>query len=305
MYRALTIAFVFLCTALAWWALELQGKLVYKEKELFELRKARAAALEAEKRVQVENASLKENVERLRKERDAARGEAPEAVHNSPDSDGAIKGFIKPMETPEMKKMLRSQYWAETKKTYAKLLKRWNLSSEEADSVIGILTEREISDFLPSSSEHGYYQQNEKLKAVIGPERMKELEAFDKEQERELVVSRYADHLDITGSSLNPQQRTQLADLIRKENSGAGFGAFDVGDISEVAIAKSRRLREETQGRIIRDAAKFLSPDQVSGLQSAFREENEQTETSLKSILQSLGPMPVATEGNSSAPTAK
>ena len=49
MYRFLTIAFLFIGMALAFWALDLQGKLVLKERDILTLRKERDAALAAEK----------------------------------------------------------------------------------------------------------------------------------------------------------------------------------------------------------------------------------------------------------------
>ncbi len=324
MYRALTITFVVLCTALAWWALELQGKLVFKEKELTELRKARAAALEAGRQGKAENTALLENVERLRKERDAVRGEAPEAAApTDAEASGAssaselIEQSAKLMIAPEVKAIMRAQLLAASRKTYGELFKRWNLSNEETEAVLRALIDRDTSGFSTDISTLPYAVSDntsiapivesfakeravadEKLETVLGAERMKELAAYDDEVEREYVVSRYAEQLDIAGSSLNPQQRTQLVDLIRKENSGVGFSAFDGGDLSEAAIAKSSRSREIIQARVIRDATTFLSPDQVNGLQSAFREEIEQVEDHLKFMRESFRPIPSITQGN-------
>ena len=55
MYRFLTISFLFIGMALAFWALDLQGKLVLKERELLVLRKERDAAIAALKEARSPN----------------------------------------------------------------------------------------------------------------------------------------------------------------------------------------------------------------------------------------------------------
>ncbi|MEK0450850.1 MAG: hypothetical protein RL088_3118 [Verrucomicrobiota bacterium] len=315
MHRILSIFFVVVCTALAWWALELQGKLVLKEKEILTLRKERDAAQAAEKVARAELAPLQENAERLRKERDEALGNpkgaavadaaSPIAPAAEDSASRLIGGILKQMDSPEMKNMIRSQQTAETRKTYGKLLKRWNLSPAESDTVLTILAEREMGDIsdvlslasgkadkdtvesIGKSLEEGKTKADERLKAVLGDERMKELEAFDTDQEREQTVGRYAEHLDIGGSPLHPEQRVQLADLIKKEGSDAPheqeqISALATGSMTDEQLAKLRKATEERQARITQKAAAFLSPDQVSGLQSAFREENNEQDSSFR-----------------------
>ena len=57
MYRFLANAFLFIAMALAFWALDLQEKLVLKEKDLLMLRKERDAAVAAEKAARAENSA--------------------------------------------------------------------------------------------------------------------------------------------------------------------------------------------------------------------------------------------------------
>ena len=83
MHRVLTYAFLCLSMALAWWALELQTKLVVKEKQLHDLRKTHEASQSAEKLAKAETAPLAENIARLTNERDEARAAA---------GDGAVAG---------------------------------------------------------------------------------------------------------------------------------------------------------------------------------------------------------------------
>lgn len=219
MHRVLSIFFVVVCAALAWWLLELQAKLVFKEKELLTLRTERDAALAAEKLARTEIMPLQENAERLRKERDEARAGSngsvvstvglPAVAEAADSAGGSFSGLLKQMDSPEMKNMIRSQQTAETRKAYGKLLKRWNLSSAESETVLNILTDRELGDIseilslangtadqqtvesIGESLEKGKSKADERLKAVLGAERMKELAAFDAEQEREQIVSRY------------------------------------------------------------------------------------------------------------------
>ena len=59
-------------------------------------------------------------------------------------------------------------------------------------------------------------------------------------------------------------------------------------NMTDESIAKLRKVSEERQSRIIQKAGSILTPDQVSGLQSAFREENDEQESSMKMVKQLL-----------------
>ena len=76
MRRILTYTFLCISIALAWWALELQAKLVVKEKQLAELRSGRDSAQAAETQAKAGLAPLHENIARLTAERDEARAAA-------------------------------------------------------------------------------------------------------------------------------------------------------------------------------------------------------------------------------------
>ncbi len=313
MYRVLTICFLVVSMALAWWALELQSKLVFKELEVRTLRKERDAAQAAEKRARADIAPLQEDVARLKKERDDAQTTAS-ASPAAPVEDvnaGLLGGLLKQMDSPEMKNMMRSQELAAVRKEYAALLKRWNLPPADAETVLNFLTDREMGAGLDALSAFGpngapsdlaekiekrQSENKERLKTLLGAERMAELESFEQEKGRADVIARYAEHLDITGSPLNPQQRTQLAELIRAETgtdteraaAEAAEMKLIAGGVTDETIAKMRKDSETQQSRIIQKAGSILTPDQVSGLQSAFREENDEQESSMKMVKQLL-----------------
>ena len=295
MYRILTIAFLFISMSLAWWALELQAKLVVKEKALFDLRKERDTAQSAEKQANSAVAPLRENVARLQKERDAARqvaAQSPTQVSKLEAEDpnaGLLGGLLKQMDSPEMKTMMRSQQLAANRKEYGPLLKRWNLPPADADIVLNFLTDKEDA----FSSTSGDAAANVNFKSILGDARMKELEAFEQAQSRTRAVGRYAEHLDISGFPLNAEQSNQLADIIQTaEGTPTEQGQIETeemrllssGAIDEATLAKIRKRDEDKQSRIIQKAKLFLSPDQVSGLQSAFREENQERDASMKMV---------------------
>ena len=313
MYRVLTICFLVVSMALAWWALELQSKLVFKEVELLAMRKQRDAAQAEEKQARAEVAPLQEDAARLRKERDDAQAtaSASPAAQVEDVNAGLLGGLLKEINSPEMRDVMRGQELAAIRKEYSALLKRWNLPPADAETVLNFLTDREMGpgfDALSILSPNGApsdlaetigkrQAENEtRLKTLLGAERMAELEAFEQENERAEVIARYAEHLDITGSPLNPQQRTQLAELIGAEmgtDTGKAAAEADelnliTGGMTDESIAKLRKVSEERQSRIIQKAGTILTPDQVSGLQSAFREENDEQESSMKMVKQLL-----------------
>lgn len=280
---------------LAWWALELQAKLVVKEKQLFELRKERDAAKTAEKQAKADTAPLQENIARLQKERD----EAQQVAAKSPTEEsngGLLGGLFKQMESPEMKSVIRSQELAANRKEYGPLLKRWNLSPADTDTVLNFLTDKEIGAALsamkgeaPTSNDNA----SAHIKSMLGDERMKELEAFEQALSRTETVSRYAEHLDISGFPLNADQTNQLTDVLQSENGTPAeqsateaeeLKLLSSGVIDDATLAKINKREDDKQTRIIQKAKAFLSPDQVSGLQAAFREENQEREAGMKMV---------------------
>lgn len=81
----------------------------------------------------------------------------------------------------------------------------------------------------------------------------------------------------------------QLAELISKEGGGSAgqheeLSSVATGTATDEQIATLRKTTEERQSRITQKASAFLSPDQLNGLQTAFREENDEQESSLKFV---------------------
>lgn len=323
MHRLLTIVFLCVSMALAWWALELQGKLVFKEKELLTLRKDRDAAQAAARLALTEIAPLKENVARLQKERDESRALAGKLAPSPADTTGqppvedanagVFGGFLKQLDSPEMKTMMRTQQLGATRKEYGALLKRWNLSQTDSETVLNFLADKEIdmssntisvingsatakaTTDLATSLEKRESESKERLKSILGEARMKELEAYDHERERDQIVGRHSEHLDIAGFPLNAQQRTQLAGVIQQETGDATarntadaeeLKILTAGTADDEKIAKLRKRDEEQQARILQKSAGFLTPDQMSALQSSFREQNEEQQAGLKMMQQ-------------------
>jgi hypothetical protein len=320
MHRILTYTFLFISMALAWWALELQTKLVVKEKQLSELRKASDAAKAAETKAAAEIAPLNENIARLTAERDEARAsagkvaaEAPDKATSGDENANLLGGLLKQMDSPEMKQVMRSQQLAGVRKEYSALFKKWALSPSDMDAVLNVLTDKEMGgasealslingaadaksvNDLTEAIKKREADSKERLKGILGDERMKEIEAFDEQREKDQLVGRYSEHLDVVGFPLNPQQRNQLAEIIKTE-SGAETTAskaeelslLTTGGMTDDALAKFRKGEEEKQSRIIKKVTGVLSPDQVSGLQSAFREQNQEQEAGMKMVGQML-----------------
>ena len=324
MHRILTYTFLCISIALAWWALELQAKLVVKEKQLAELHSARGSAQAAATQAKALLAPLHENIARLTVERDEARAAAGKVAVASAESAAPaapaddvnaniLGGFLKQMDSPEMKQMMRSQQLAGVRKEYSALFRKWALSPADMDAALNALTDKEMGGAsealslvggtadakavtdLSEKIKNQETQSKERLKSILGEERMKEMEQFDREKEKEQIVGRYSEHLDIVGFPLNPQQRNQLAEIIQSE-SGTDAAKSEAeelalltgGGMTDEALAKYRKEEEDKQSRIVRKAAGILSPDQMSGLQSAFREQNQEQEAGMKMVGQLL-----------------
>jgi hypothetical protein len=307
MNRIIVITLLGVALALGWWALDSRSRSLQREAELAALRRAHDEAAAAAEKARSELSPLQENVARLKKERDEALGNRSATVptDGGKASSPAIPVMpeVDALNTPGVRQSVASatrlaiadQY----RKDYAQLLKKWNLAPAELDHVVSLLPSLEMGpiDFMMSRPEARNLgpaeldagaaklgqETRQKLEAILGPERIAELDAFKTDVKINTVVGPYAERLDITGSPLTREQKIKLAEALsvptpRIKTDGSAPIPADV-----------LRKRSETRNeKIIQAATGFLSPDQVNGLQAVFREEIEKEEAAGKLIEEML-----------------
>ncbi len=295
MQRALIVVLVLISAALTWWALDLQRRLATAEGALFSLRNEHGAAQKA--------AALAKAAAKV-----TPPAEAAQPVEPDPNLLG---GLLQSMDSPEMRKMMRGQALTEARKEYAGLVKKWGLSPKDAEQFAQFISDRDFADtgdamaFLKDGTldEKKMAEMEKKeadrakesaarLKALLGEQRVVELEKFDAEKEHLTSVARYSDQLTMAGFPLDAKQQEELGNILRTVAAADGEktpsqrkleeAAEFMAGCTEESIAAARKKDEAVQRQVIARATGLLNPDQVSALQSAFKDENAEKEMGLK-----------------------
>ncbi len=316
MQRVLITALVVLSVFLGWWALDLRGRLSSAEGALLSLRAEYDGAKKETALAQTAADPLRANIARLTEERDSTKASAnaqplAETVEPQGQEPNLLGGLLEKMDSPEMRKMLRGRAVAEARKEYAALMKKWALSPGDAEQFIQLVADRDFSGiangmtFLKDGAldekkiaemeakDEAHKQENDaRMKSLLGEKRAAELESFDWDKEQQDTVSRYSDHLTTAGFPLDAHQQQELAKIIRiadAETQGDSSSRRETEDLavltsgmSDEAVAAARLKDEAQQRRVIDRAAGLLNPDQISALQAAYREENDERETATK-----------------------
>jgi len=221
-----------------------------------------------------------------------------------------------------MRQMVRMEALTDAKKGFADLLKQWSVPPAEAEQFLQFVADRDSADASDALSmlatgkldEKSIAEQeqrqakakeesNTRLKSLLGEERYDEFEVANARREELKAVSSYRDHLEAAGAPLTDEQRRALAKIVMTEKPDENDWQqedveFFTQGMTDAQLAKIRQRQEAAQARIAQQASGFLSPDQVSALQAAFRAELEEQDLALK-LARSLF------QGGAGAPVAK
>jgi hypothetical protein len=308
--RFSAVAFAAISLGLGVYVFSLRSELGTLRHELNEARVARIAAEKNEELARAQLAPLQENVARLTTERDGLRGSpganAPAAVATKPDAENPLGAFAQTFATPEMRQMMRKEALKDARKGFADLIKKWNLSTADADQFLEFIADRDSADSADAMSmlaggkldvkaieeqearqEKAKEESNAHLKALLGEQRYTEFEAANTRREELEAVSAYRDHLESAGAPLSDEQRSTLAKIVKAEKPDENDWKSEDVDfftkgMTDEHLGKIRQRQEAAQARIAQQSASFLSPDQVNALQAAFRSEIEELEMALK-----------------------
>ena len=326
MQRVVILFLVIFSAAASWWAYDLRGRLAMTEAELAALRADHALAKKAAELARAETEPLRANVARLTEERDRAKATAKSPAPADDVADAAkpeakeanlFGGLLQSMDSPEMRKMMRGQAVTEAKKEYATLIKKWDLSPKDAEQFVQFVADRDFSDdsdalsFLKGGEvdekkmaemekkeEARTKESSARLKALLGEQRLGELEKFDADKAQQVAVARYSDHLTSAGFAMDVHQQEELANILRMADGEDASktpaqrkleeaAVFTTGFTDE-SIAAARKKDEENQRRVVSRATGLLNPDQISALQTAFKEENDEKEMGMKFAAQMM-----------------
>lgn len=299
------------CIGLALYVVSLKSELSALRRDLASARTERDATRKEEAVARAQLTPLRENVARLTAERDRLQAAPPSngaTPSPSQTADQPPGPFAQTLATPEMRQMIHREALGDARKGFADLLKTWNLSPAEADQFLQFVADRDSADGsdalamlatgkLDAASlaeqearqDRMRKENNARLKELLGDERYAEFEAADARAAQRKAISSYRDHLEAAGAPLTEQQRADLASIVMKEKPDENDWQpedveFFTQGMTDAQLLKVRQRLEAAHARISESATAFLSPDQVSALQDAFKNEVEEQDLALKMV---------------------
>ncbi len=339
MLRVLSTILAIAVVVLGAFAWQLRGETVSLREQIAVLTGERDAARKTEALVQKEIEPLKENNARLMAERDAAKKQvasveaAPAAVSPAvaaPKAEaaggGGMKEMAKMFQTEDGKKMLKSQMGMVTKMQYGDLGRTLKLSPQDSEQVMAMLTDRQAAmagdpwgmladgeldeaklKEMGDKSAATKKEYDEKLKAILGEEKFKELETYEKTLGERVMLTQYDQTFNSAGVPLKAQQKDQLLQLMGDQRAKSPPSVFDQSGVDQgrnfkamedpEAIDKWIKQEEDYHQRVLNEAPKVLNPDQVVAFKQAMQQSFEMQKFGMKmgqQMLKKKGDAPIA-----------
>jgi hypothetical protein len=214
------------------------------------------AALDA---VKQELAAARENIERLKAERDAALAKAktgpaegltsqPPAAAASAEGEkpGGFGAFAKMFESEEGRKMMKSQTIMGTRMMYAELGRKLGLSPQDAEQVMALLGDRAgamaeaqfkrmAGGQLDEATAKQMAEENKaikaeydtKLKGMIGEQKFSEMQEYEKTLGDRMMMTQYDQQFNAAGVPLQGEQREALLAIMADERKKSPPSVFD------------------------------------------------------------------------------
>lgn len=286
-----------------------------RDRRIAALEQSARDALDAAKRSQDELALEKENVARLKKERDEAIAKSKQIAASAPgapatggegkpqfDLRGALGGFAKAFDDPEQRKAMKGMQEQMVSGAYAKLFKDLGLSEADSKLVTELLGERNFVAMdkgrklltgkaddaavaaLRKDIETTKTDYDAKVKAVLGEDKSAKLSAYEQTVGDRRSVDSMARDFDRKGYPLDDSQKERITAIMaaeRLKNPSNEIPDLGGGPGMQIlmsdAEAKARQQEEEAyQQRVLARATEAgLTPDQVNALAESQKRQNE------------------------------
>lgn len=286
-----------------------------RDRRIAALEQSARDALDAAKRSQDELALEKENVARLKKERDEASAKSKQIAASAPgtpsaggegkpqfDLRGALGGFAKAFDDPEQRKAMKGMQEQMVSGAYAKLFKDLGLSEADSKLVTELLGERNFVAMdkgrklltgkaddaavaaLRKDIETTKADYDAKVKAVLGEDKSAKLSAYEQTVGDRRSVDSMARDFDRKGYPLDDSQKERITAIMateRLKNPSNEIPDLGGGPGMQILMsdteAKARQQEEEAyQQRVLARATEAgLTPDQVNALAESQKRQNE------------------------------
>lgn len=301
-------------------AATLRDRLAVLEKERADARKAETDARRSIDPLRDQNAELRKELETAKSERDdtrkqlaAVKSAGPATADAKPPAGqgGGFKDMAKMFQTEEGKKMMKAQMSMVTKMQYRDLAAALKLSPRESEQVMALLEDRQTAiagdpwalmadgeldlkkmEELDARTKATKAEYEQKLKGLLGDKRFQELEEYDKGAGPRMMLGQLEQSLGTSGFQLEATQRNQLLQIMMDERKHSPPSPFDETGVDaarnwkammdETSIDRWMTQESDYQRRVLQNAPKVLSPDQVNELQKAFTQNMEMQKFGMK-----------------------
>ncbi len=317
--QKIVIVLLALTTSVSGWlAFQYHGQLAEKDAKNAVLTAERNAALAAQKDALASTDPLRENIERLIRERDRLQADAkmqpresgpggpmPGAGPGGPDSGRPnLVGMMAMIKTPEGKKMIQTQASNKVRSQYSELAKRLKLSPQDSTVLLGLLADRQTArttarinsggNSAQLTAETGSIESEfaDKLKTTLGEEGFGQFNEYEKSVEERGAVAQIEEQFNSAGTPLDTTQKEGLIQLMASEREKTPANPFDPAKNDPTAVLNAVRddatysawekQQQDFQNRVLQAAAKTLTPDQVNTLKQTLEQKAERQKAGLQ-----------------------
>jgi len=320
MQRILIVLLTLSTAVAAWFAVHYRQQVAERDARIAVLSAERDAA---ERAVAADTDPLRENIERLTRERDSLKAQARTtetplqpvpalgAPAPGPNMNNPMAAMMK---TEEGRKMLQSQATARVTRQYSVLAKNLKLSPQDSGVLLGLLADRQTakanarigsagnSASLAAQTAAIDSEFDEKLRTTLGDQGYDEFSQYEQTVEERATVNQFDEQFAAAGTPLEPTQKESLIQLMSEERKKSGDNPFDRTKTDPATMLS--RLRDETtfngwvqqqedfQNQVVQAASKTLTPDQVSTLKQSLQQKSEREKMGLQMFKTTGSPPP-------------
>jgi hypothetical protein len=315
MLRILIVLLAVSTAVAGWFAFDYSKQLREKDAQIASLTAERDTARAAARAAIADADPLKENIERLKRERDRLLALAktselqappqPPPGFGGPNPGGMMQSpMVAMLKSPEGRQMISNRTAARVKTQYTDLAKRLKLPPQDTDVLLGLLADRQTAIISARFNSNGnaadlasqtasiQSEFDEKLKATLGDEGYEQYNQYEQTVEARTAVSQLEGQFSSAGLPLEPVQKENLIQLLSEETKKSPANPFDPtkNDPTTVlnalkddaAIENWAQQQQEFQNRVIQSASKTLTPDQVTTLQQSLQQKTERDKMGLQ-----------------------
>jgi hypothetical protein len=222
-----------------------------------------------------------------------------------------MKGFAKMFTDPESKKAMRGQQSMVVRMMYGDLAKELGLSREEANQLMELLTERQMTmatrgmelmggdgadpkkvEASGKEIEQSRAEYDAQIKGLLGEARAKKFAEYERTVGDRMQMQQYQQAFTAAGVPLQDTQRDSLIAIMQEERMKMPESPFQPGNQNAAAQIKAMqtgegldqamRQMEEFNARVLPRARALLSPEQANTFEAAQKQQLEMMQLGLK-----------------------